>query len=72
MHEKAVLERIRSLQVDDDAEENYVHVYSEKGLHDITSNWEPEGLAVTLVESWQSKLLQDPKNRFVIPPPSHA
>lgn len=66
MHEKAVLERIRSLRVDDDAEENYVHVYSEKGLHDITSNWEPEGLAVTLVESWQSKLLQDPKNRLAL------
>lgn len=66
MHEKAVLERIRALHTDDDFdEESYVSVHHEKPLRDMAFEREPEGLAVSTLESWQSKLLQDPKNRSV-------
>ncbi|RYP62744.1 hypothetical protein DL771_009589 [Monosporascus sp. 5C6A] len=68
MHEKAVLERIQSLQIEDtDSGDNYVYVDSEKGpIHNIASDRQPEGLAIRLLESWQSKLLQDPKNRLAL------
>lgn len=66
MHEKAVLERLRSLRLDE--EDGYVCIGDEKRAAtavacDAASNREPEGLAVHLLESWQSKLLNDPKNR---------
>ena len=69
MHEKAVLERLRSLRVDTDEEDDgYVCIGDEKRgatavACDAASDREPEGLAVHLLESWQSKLLNDPKNR---------
>ena len=73
MHEKAVLERLRSLRVDaDDDADDYVHVGDEKNaaatIYDAVSDREPEGLAVEVLESWQSKLLRDPKNRSVCTP----
>ena len=74
MHEKAVLERLRSLSMDarEDDVDGYVHIGDENNAtaataaaYGVTSDREPERLAVEVLESWQSKLLQDPKNRSV-------
>ena len=65
LHEKAVLQRLQSLQLDKLAgEEDYVHVENEKtagsGIYVLRG---AEGLNISAVEEWQSTLLKDPKNR---------
>lgn len=61
MHEKAVFERLRDLQL----EEGYVQVDSdnEKGAVGLLAR-EAEGLPVQVLESWQASILKDPKNRY--------
>lgn len=63
--EKAMLERLRTLDInDDESEEEFVHVGSEKD-GDVRLVRKAEGLSVSQLNSWQSQALRDPKNRFV-------
>lgn len=62
-HEKAILERLQALS----SEDGFVHVDNEKGaLFNGGITRQPEKLAIELTQNWQSKVLADPKNRFVI------
>ncbi|KAI1379702.1 peptidase C1B, bleomycin hydrolase [Hypoxylon crocopeplum] len=62
-HEKVVLDRLHSLQLEDD----FVHVDGEKGaLFNRSIIRNPEELAVERTLDWQSKLLADPKNRLAL------
>lgn len=64
LHEKAVLERLRSYHINEDVtEDDFVHVGGEKAVRDGRLVRSPEGLPVELLSSWQSKVLKDPKNR---------
>ncbi|KAH9895443.1 peptidase C1-like family protein [Xylariomycetidae sp. FL2044] len=66
-HEKAVLERLRALHVDGSiADEDFVHVDNDKTLADLLANRQPEGLGLQVTRDWQSKLLEDPKNRLAL------
>jgi bleomycin hydrolase len=67
MHEKAVLDRLRSLHLErSDAGDDFIHVGdSEKAASNGKLEREPEGLAIHLTYDWQTKLLEDPKNRYV-------
>ncbi|KAH7019182.1 peptidase C1B, bleomycin hydrolase [Ilyonectria destructans] len=62
MHEKAVIERLRSLQVQDDFVE--VASDSEKSLGPLVR--EAQGLPVHVLESWQADFLKDPKNKLAL------
>ncbi|KAI8632923.1 peptidase C1-like family protein [Xylariaceae sp. FL1651] len=67
MHEKAVLDRLYSLQLDRAAnEDDFVHIDSEKATFDQNLEREPEGLAIQLTQDWQTRLLEDPKNRLAL------
>ncbi|ORY60588.1 peptidase C1-like family protein [Pseudomassariella vexata] len=67
MHEKAVLERLQSYQLNEDsAEDEFVHVGDEKASRDVRLDRHAEGLPVSLMASWQSRLLDDPKNRLAL------
>lgn len=50
----------------DDTEEDFVHVDGEKGAFDGKLHRSPEGLGIQLTYDWQTKLLEDPKNRYDI------
>ncbi|KAH6647087.1 peptidase C1-like family protein [Truncatella angustata] len=74
LHEKAVLERLRSFAMDDDiaedvaedvAEDDFIHVADEK-VGRVHLSRQAEGLPVQLLSSWQSKVLQDSKNRLAL------
>ncbi|KAH8662007.1 peptidase C1-like family protein [Xylariales sp. PMI_506] len=66
-HEKALLERLRSYHISEDgSEEDFVHVEDEKVGSAVLLSRESEGLAVGLLDSWQTKLLEDPKNRLAL------
>ena len=62
--EKAVLDRLRTLQVEDDLVE-----VNRDACSDKQDAWrlyrQPEGLPVQVLKSWQSTVLNDPKNRSV-------
>ena len=58
-HEKAVVQRLREVQLEDDYVE--VEASAEKGPARL--HRQPEGLPLSLVESWQTTILKDPKNR---------
>lgn len=77
-HEKAVLERLRTFQINEaddgvgnDNDDGFVYVlgdektgrhsYGEGGIRKLVRS--PEALPVELMGSWQSKVLEDPKNR---------
>ena len=61
-HEKAILERLQTFR----SEDGFVHVDSEKGpVFNGGISRQPEKLAIELTQNWQSKVLADPKNRFV-------
>ncbi|KAI0010887.1 peptidase C1B, bleomycin hydrolase [Xylariaceae sp. FL0662B] len=65
--EKAVLQRLRSLQVEsNEPEDDFVHVDGEKTLFDHRITRNPEKLAIALTQDWQSRLLADPKNRLAL------
>ncbi|KAI2617114.1 peptidase C1B, bleomycin hydrolase [Hypoxylon sp. NC1633] len=62
-HEKAVLDRLQTLKLEDD----FVHVSREKSaLFGNGIARQPEQLAVEITQDWQSKLLADPKNRLAL------
>lgn len=60
-HEKAVIERLRDARLSDD---DYVEVdpNAEKNALERGAR-NPEELSLSLVESWQTSILKDPKNR---------
>lgn len=77
-HEKAVLERLRTVQINEaddgvgnDNDDGFVYVmteektgrrsYGEGGIRKLFRC--PEALPVELMGAWQSKVLEDPKNR---------
>ncbi|KAH6894158.1 peptidase C1B, bleomycin hydrolase [Thelonectria olida] len=63
MHEKAVLERLRTLQMEDD----YVEVTSDSEKATVGSLMrEAEGLPVPVLQSWQTDILKDPKNKLAL------
>ncbi|KAI1080181.1 peptidase C1B, bleomycin hydrolase [Whalleya microplaca] len=66
MHEKAVLERLRSLQLEVESEDDFVHVDGEKALVDDTITRTPEKLEIELTRAWRSRLLANPKNRLAL------
>jgi hypothetical protein len=59
MNEKAMMDRLRAMQLRDkgQAEESYDDV-DKDGFRR-----EPQGLPVAVVEQWQESVLEDPKNR---------
>lgn len=61
IHEKAVLERLQNLQVEDD----YVQVSgdAEKTIGPLIR--EAQGLPLHVLEAWQERILKDPKNKSV-------
>lgn len=59
LHEKAVVDRLREVQLDDDFVE--VETSNEKGS--VRLHRQAEGLPLAVVESWQRTILNDPKNR---------
>ncbi|KAK8102766.1 peptidase C1-like family protein [Apiospora sp. TS-2023a] len=87
-HEKAVLERLRTFQIieaDDgvgsDNDDGFVYVLDNEksgGEGGISSSnrkklvRSPEALPVELMGSWQSKVLEDPKNRLALSALSRA
>ncbi|KAK0628552.1 peptidase C1B, bleomycin hydrolase [Bombardia bombarda] len=71
LHEKAVLERLRSMHLEDKTDEGYVYVddgnTNEKGeAQDVAKSRQPESVSVSLMTQWQDTLLQDPKNRLAL------
>ncbi|KAM5346554.1 hypothetical protein ACJ41O_009559 [Fusarium nematophilum] len=63
LHEKAVLERIHSLQIQDD----YVEVSTDAEKASIGPLIrDAEGLPLHVLESWQSAILKDPKNKLAL------
>lgn len=79
LHEKAVLERVATLNceplgLDDDIDveelEEFVHVALER-TREARLSRTAEALPVKLLGSWQSRVLRDPKNRFVDPRIGH-
>ncbi|KAK3336933.1 peptidase C1B, bleomycin hydrolase [Cercophora scortea] len=69
-HEKAVLDRLSSLQLDkDNTDDEYVCIgnssTNEKVL-DLSKSREPEEVEVSVVTKWQDTLLSDPKNRLAL------
>ncbi|KAL7621334.1 bleomycin hydrolase [Parahypoxylon ruwenzoriense] len=68
MHEKAILDRLRTLTLDgNNVEDDFVHVDCEKRPFLSGSlTRQPEKLALKLTQDWQSKLLADPKNRLAL------
>ncbi|KAI0399510.1 peptidase C1-like family protein [Xylaria palmicola] len=65
--EKAALNRLRALQLDQrDVEDDFVHVDDEKVAFDGKLHRSPERLGIQLTQSWQTKLLEDPKNRLAL------
>ncbi|KAI1363355.1 peptidase C1-like family protein [Xylaria arbuscula] len=61
-----------SEETEDRAGDDYVHVDGEKASFDGKLHREPEGLALRLTQDWQSKLLEDPKNRLALSALSRA
>ena len=62
-HEKAVLDRLRDVSIEDDEVES--SCASEKTMPGQLFR-EAEGLPIHVLESWQSVVLSDPKNKYVL------
>ncbi|KAK8073756.1 bleomycin hydrolase [Apiospora phragmitis] len=78
-HEKAILERLRTFQINEaddgvggDNDDGFVYVLDsnektgEGGIRQSLVNRSPEALPVELMGAWQSKVLEDPKNRLAL------
>ncbi|KAI6778201.1 uncharacterized protein J7T54_000010 [Emericellopsis cladophorae] len=61
-HEKTVVDRLQNMRVEDDG---YVEITDEKNGN-ILREWKPQGLELQTLESWQSAILEDPKNRLAL------
>lgn len=76
MHEKAVIDRLRAMQLEnrESSDEGYVLVgngkptetLNEKALGALKLARQPGNISVSQMQQWQSHLLQDPKNRYEI------
>ncbi|OTB03939.1 hypothetical protein M426DRAFT_321240 [Hypoxylon sp. CI-4A] len=63
-HEKAVLERLQTLKI---VEDDFVEVHNEKApAYNVAIDRKPEKLGIETTQSWQSKVLADPKNRLAL------
>lgn len=62
--EKVVVHRFQTLNMDNDNESDYVEVSPNEKGQPIQLNRQPEGLAVHVLQSWQSKIMKDSKNRY--------
>jgi hypothetical protein len=70
-NEKLVIERLRALEIKDQADNDYVHVDEKdvsKPIKSIRYKAPWTTLSVDEVEHWEHELLQDPKNRSVYIP----
>lgn len=69
--EKLIVERLQALQVKQvaaEADDDYVRVEAdEKGAKRSKYVSKTPSLSISAVEEWQHELLQDPKNRYVVP-----
>ncbi|KAK0729923.1 peptidase C1B, bleomycin hydrolase [Lasiosphaeris hirsuta] len=70
-HEKAVIERLRALQLENkqDADEEYIYVSSDRineKTRDLAKSRQPEAVSVSVITKWQDTLLSDPKNRLAL------
>lgn len=66
--EKLLLERLRALELRGTVDNEYVHISSEKEpvtKAQLKAPW--ISLSVSDVGKWEHELLQDPKNRYVLP-----
>lgn len=62
LHEKAVIERLQDLQVQD--QDDYVEVTGDAEKAPIGPLIrDAEGLPVHVLESWQAAIIKDPKNK---------
>ncbi|EOO01655.1 putative bleomycin hydrolase protein [Phaeoacremonium minimum UCRPA7] len=76
MHEKAVIDRLRAMQLEnrESSDEGYVLVsngkptetLNEKALGALKLARQPGNISVSQMQQWQSHLLQDPKNRLAL------
>ena len=67
LNEKLLAERLRALQVKDEADNEFVHV-NEKDAQsscDFQTPW--CGLSTSEIRQWAEELLDDPKNRSRLP-----
>ncbi|KAI0803888.1 peptidase C1-like family protein [Xylaria sp. FL0064] len=65
--EKAVLDLLRPLRLEpSDVGDDFVCINGEKAAFDGKLYRSPEGLAIQLTHDWQTKLLEDPKNRLAL------
>lgn len=65
-HEKAVLERLSSLKMEySETGDDFVHVDGEKAAFNGKLRRSPGRLGIQLTSDWQTKLLEEPKNRCV-------
>ncbi|KAJ2972316.1 hypothetical protein NUW58_g9210 [Xylaria curta] len=72
-NEKAVISRLDSLSLEaSDVIDDFVHVDDEKVASDGKLSRSPEALGVQLTHEWQTKLLEDPKNRLALSALSNA
>jgi bleomycin hydrolase len=62
LHEKAVLERLHSLQIQED--EEYIEISSDAEKTPLGPLVrDAQGLSLHVLESWQASILKDPKNK---------
>ncbi|KAJ8124233.1 hypothetical protein O1611_g9407 [Lasiodiplodia mahajangana] len=63
----AVLERLRAMDLEqNDAEDDFIRVDNEKVVFDSKIHHIPDELGIQLTSEWQTKLLEDPKNRLAL------
>lgn len=66
-HEKAVIERLKNLRVEERDEFVEITGDQEKTAMGFDKTLRlAEGLPVSVLEAWQSAALKDPKNRYVL------
>lgn len=61
-HEKAVVQRLQSLNVEDD----YVEISGNEKVAEYFSSevsWKSQGLSTDVLDAWVNNILKDPKNK---------
>jgi hypothetical protein len=62
-HEKAVLEHLGNMQIEDRDNAPAGHDAEKAAFSQLSRR--SEGLSIEVLQSWQNNALKDPKNRFV-------
>jgi hypothetical protein len=63
-HEKAVLQQLRAMQLENKENSDYVYVSGDAGEKGSPAALrKAEDLSVDELQEWQKRLLEDPKNR---------